>query len=251
MYTINGEEGFWFLAGFVVALLFIIGMYVFISYQGYRLAKEIENEYAWLSFIPALQLFVFVLLYKEIQGKFSTRELMLLFIGVPFVLNFVSNMGMGIFVLNAIYGVVSVVLLLWLVGHVVQEYTPQSSSTSYAVLSFFTGNVGLAVWSLRHREEIVKVYAEKIKKEDTVGDAFEPVIEGVVEFKVESEEKVVNPIDRVEITDELREELFKDVDVPSSRDADETDESNDVIEDTGTVNEDVKKDDEESRNKAD
>ena len=238
------EESFWFLGGFLVALLIIFGMYVFISYQGYQLAKEIGNEYAWVSFIPALQLFVFVLLYKETQDKFTTRELMLLFIGVPFVLNFVMNMGIGNVVLSVIYGFVSVVLLLWLVVHVVKGYTPRSSSSSYAVLSLFLSNIGIAIWSLRHREEIAKVYIAKTKKEGGITDSFDISNEEKVSLDGEVD---VSSFESVEITEEIREEMFKDTGTSTSKDVGSDNSIKDVDPDTGNI----KENDEESRNKVD
>lgn len=192
--------GMWFLIGIVVALTIIVGMYVFISLQSYRLAKEIGFEHAWISFVPAFQLVVYVLLYKETQQKFTTRELMLLFIGVPFLLNFAANLGGEFDVLDVIYGIVSVILLIWLVLHVVKEYTPRSSSSNYAVLSFFLGNLSVSIWSLRHRDAIVEVYKDKTSK---------IVVEKTEDVADLSDQEESN-VEVVEITDEIREEMFKE-----------------------------------------
>ena len=232
--------GMWFLIGIVAALTIIVGIYVFISLQSYRLAKEIGFEHAWISFVPAFQLVVYVLLYKEIQQKFTTRELMLLFIGVPFVLSFVATLGGEIAALNALYSIVSVVLLIWLVIHVVKEYTPRSSSSNYAVLSFFLGNLSLSIWTLRHRDEIVKVYVDKTSKVEDV------IVEGVTD----TGEINGTSIESVEITDEIREEMFKedtDTDLKGDGDLaeDYVDENKTEIESV-SENEDVK-----SKDKAD
>lgn len=192
--------GMWFFIGIVVALTIIVGMYLFISLQSYRLAKGIGFKHAWLSFAPTFQLVVYVLLYKETQKKFTTLELMLMFIGVPYVLNFFANLDNKIDVFTYIYASVSVVLLIWLVLHVVKEYTPRSSSSNYVVLSLFLGNLSISIWSLRHRDEIVKVYKDKTSKVEDV------IVEGVTD----TGEINGTSIESVEITDEIREEMFKE-----------------------------------------
>lgn len=232
--------GMWFLIGIVVALTILVGLYVFISLQSYRLAKEIGFKHAWISFAPTFQLVVYVLLYKETQKKFTTLELMLLFIGVPYVLNFVANLGGEFDVLNVIYGIVSVILLIWLVLHIVKEYTPRSSSSNYAVLSFFLGNLSLSIWTIRHRDEIVKVYVDKTSKVEDV------IVEGVAD----TGEINGTSIESVEITDEIREEMFKegiDTDLKGDGDLAEeyVDENKTGIESV-SENEDVK-----SKDKAD
>lgn len=232
--------GMWFLIGIVVALTIIVGMYLFISLQSYRLAKGIGFEHAWISFVPAFQLVVYVLLYKETQQKFTTRELMLLFIGVPFLLNFVANLGSALVVLNVIYGIVSVVLLIWLVLHIVKEYTPRYSSSNYAVLSFFLGNLSISVWSLRHRDEIVKVYMDKTSK----------VVSEKMEDVIDFGDKEDSSIEEVEITDEIREEMFKEDNVNSLKGdgdlAEESVDENKTEIESVSENEDVK-----SKDKAD
>lgn len=192
--------GMWFFIGIVVALTIIVGMYLFISLQSYRLAKGIGFEHAWISFAPAFQLVVYVLLYKETQKKFTTLELMFLFIGVPYVLNFFANLVDKIDVFTYISASVSVVLLIWLVLHVVKEYTPKSSSSNYAVLSFFLGHLSISIWSLRHRDEIVKVYMDK------TSDVVDEMMVAVIDL----DNKEDSSIEAVEITDEIREEMFKE-----------------------------------------
>lgn len=215
-------------------LIFLVLVYIFISLQSYHLAKEIGIEYAWVSFVPALQLYVYVLLYKEMQDKFSLRELLIVFIGIPLVASFVTSFDNENFVLNSLGSVIIMVLLLWLVGHLVMEYTPKSSNVAYVVLSFFTGNLGVAIWSYRHRDEIAKVYLAKTKKGD------------LGKFDV-----VEDSIEQVEITDEIREEMFTEDTEKPILDNVEIKKEESEKEESEKEEEYKKEDEEDSRDKTD